>query len=425
VLTQCEPRETVVKKRVLIIGAGAQGNVISGVLSKAEDVESVILGDIDLERARGVAEFVDPDRIEAIRIDASNVEEMTSLIAGGNFELVVNATLTDFNRSILQATVNAKTNYLDMASDEYLESSTSETVQEEFLVEQLEWAKAFEDIGKVALILAGADSGLSNIMCREAADELDEIDYIGIKDFGVVECDIPVALWSFESYLDDNWLKGIYWEDGQHKYAEPFSGAEMYDFPPPLNRTGKVVYHLHEEPITIPKFIGKPVKYCDFKLGEPDIDMWEYIINQLRMMDPEPVNIKGVMVSPRDVLLRHVPPTLSPKECTELVRENRLKSQSMFVADVKGRRAGKSLHFKLWTEGPDAAKACGLIPGANDVSWMTSIPASILSLMILRGQIEKPGVYPCETLDREQREIVFNGIREWEITVRKQVTEIA
>jgi saccharopine dehydrogenase-like NADP-dependent oxidoreductase len=56
---------------------------------------------------------------------------------------------------------------------------------------------------------------------------------------------------------------------------------------------------------------------------------------------------------------------------------------------------------------------------------MTSIPASILSLMILRGQIEKAGVYPCETLDREQREIVFNGIREWEITVKKQVTEIA
>ena len=76
-------------------------------------------------------------------------------------------------------------------------------------------------------------------------------------------------------------------------------------------------------------------------------------------------------------------------------------------------------------EGPDAAAACGLIPGANDVSWMTSIPASILSLMILRGQIEKAGVYPCETLDREQREIVFNGIREWEITVQKQVTEIA
>jgi saccharopine dehydrogenase (NAD+, L-lysine-forming) len=315
--------------------------------------------------------------------------------------------------------------HLDMASDKCLQAKTPETIQEEFLVEQLEWAEAFADAGRVGLILAGGDSGLSDIMCREAADELDEIDYIGIKDFVVLECDVPVALWSAESYLDDSAARAIYWEDGQHKYAEPFAGAEMYDFPPPLNRTGKVVYHLHEEPITIPRFIGKPVKYCDFKLGESGIDTWEFLINQLGLMDQEPMNIGGGEVSARDMLIRKLPRTLTPKECVELVRENRLQSQCMIAVDVKGRRAGKSLHFKLWTDGPDAAKACGLIPGTNDVSWLTSVPASILSLMIVRGQLKKTGVYPCETLDREEREIFFSGIREWELEVHKQVTGIA
>ena len=413
------------KKKILIIGAGAQGNVISGVLGKAEDVGSITLGDIDVARAREVAEFVDTGKIEAIRIDAANLEEVASLMKSGGYDLVVNATLTDFNRNIIQAAVDAKIHYLDMASDEYLQAETSETVQEEFLVEQLEWAEAFVDTGRVGLILAGGDSGLSNIMCREAADELDEIDSIAIKDFGAVDCDVPVALWSAESYCDDSAARAIYWEDGQHKYAEPFTGAEMYDFPPPLNRTGKVVYHLHEEPITIPRFIGKPVKYCDFKLGEPDIDMWEFLIKQLGLWDREPMNIGGGKVSARDVLIRKLPRTLTPKECVELVRENRLKSQSMVVVDVKGRKAGKNLHYKLWTDGPDAAKACGLIPGTNDVSWLTSVPASILSLMIVRGQIKKAGVYPCEALGREEREIVFRGIREWELKVHKQVTEIS
>ena len=32
----------------MIIGAGAQGNVISGVLSKADDVDTILLGDVDL-----------------------------------------------------------------------------------------------------------------------------------------------------------------------------------------------------------------------------------------------------------------------------------------------------------------------------------------------------------------------------------------
>jgi saccharopine dehydrogenase (NAD+, L-lysine-forming) len=413
------------KKRILIIGAGAQGNVVSGVLSKAEDVGRLTLGDIDLGRAREVAEFVHPEKIEAVRIDASNIEEMTSLMKNGEYDLVVNATLTDFNRSIIQAAVNAKIHYLDMASHEYCLTSTPGTDQEEFLVEQLEWAKDFEDAGRMGVILAGGDAGLSNIMCREAADELDEIDYIGIKDFGAVECDIPVAMWSLPIYLEDCADKAVYWEDGQYKYAEPFSGAEMYDFPPPLNRRGKVVYHFHEEPVTIPKFIGKPVKYCDFKLGEPGIDMWEFLINQLGMMDKEPMDINGAQVSAREVFFRKLPRTLTPRECVELVRENRLKSQMMVVTDVKGRKAGKSLHFKLWSDGPDCTRACGLIPGANDVSWVTSVPASILSLMIVRGQLKKVGVYPCETLDREERQIFFDGIREWELKVHKQVTEIA
>jgi saccharopine dehydrogenase-like NADP-dependent oxidoreductase len=79
----------------------------------------------------------------------------------------------------------------------------------------------------------------------------------------------------------------------------------------------------------------------------------------------------------------------------------------------------------MWSDGPDCAKACSIIPGANDVSWVTSVPAAILSLMIVRGQLKKTGVYPCETLDREERKIFFDGIREWDLKVQKQVTEIA
>ncbi len=413
------------KKRILIIGAGAQGNVLSGVLGRAEDVGRLTLGDIDVERAREVAEFVAPDRIEAVRIDASDVEGMTSLMKDGAYDLVVNATLTNFNRSIIQAAVNAKLHYLDMASHQCLPGGTRDGEPQGLLVEQLEWAEDFEEAGRMGVILAGGDAGLSNIMCREAADELDEIDYIGIKDFGAVECDIPVAMWSFQLYLEDCAARAIYWEDGQYKYAEPFSGAEMYDFPPPLNRTAKVVYHFHEEPVTIPQFIGKPVKYCDFKLGEPGLDTWEFLINQLGLMDKTPMDIGGAKVSAREMLFRKLPRTLTPKKCVELLRENRLKSQMMVVADVKGRKAGRSLHFKLWTDSPDCARACEIIPGANDVSWVTSVPASILSLMIVRGQLKKTGVYPCETLDREERRIFFDGIREWELEVHKQVTDLA
>jgi saccharopine dehydrogenase (NAD+, L-lysine-forming) len=409
-------------KKVMIIGAGAQGNVISGVLSQAEDVATILLGDVDLERAKEVAQFVGSDKIKVEKIDASNVDAMAAKMQQGPYELVVNATLPVFDRPILEACVKSKAHYLDMASNEMLVSSTAETVQEEFLVEQFEFAKDFEDAGLKALILAGGDSGLVNIMARDAVDELDEVDYIGIKDYGIIDCDEPVGLWSLTTYLEDCADEGVYWEDGQYKYAPVFSGEEEYYFPPPLDQRGKVYYHTHEEPVTIPRFIGKPVKYCDFKLGDPGSEMWRFLIAGLGLMDTEPVDINGVKVSPRDVLFKKLPPTLSPKKCIQMVKDKKIFSQLQLAVDVKGRKGDEYRHYKMWTESPNIVQACEKIPGTNDVSWITSVPASILSLMLLRDQIKHVGVFPCEVLEKDERDIFFAGIRDWNVKIHKQVS---
>lgn len=409
-------------KNVMIIGAGAQGNVISGVLSRTDDVGTVLLADIDLERAAEVAHYVGSDKIMVERLDAANVQEMESLIKQGPYELVVNATLPVFDRPILEACAKAGANYLDMASNEMLQSSTAETVQEEFLVEQFEFAKQFEEAGLKALILAGGDSGLVNIMAREAVDELDEIDYIGIKDYGIIDCDEPVGLWSLTTYLEDCASEGVYWEDGQYKYAPIFSGEEEYYFPPPLDHRGKVYYHTHEEPVTIPKFIGKSVKYCDFKLGDPGSEMWRFMIEGLGLMDTEPIEVKGVAVSPRDVLFKKLPPTLAPKKCIRMVKDRKIMSRLQLAVDVKGRKGEEYRHYKMWTESPNIVQACEKIPGTNDVSWITSVPASILSLMLLRDQIRHVGVFPCEVLDKEERRIFFDGIKAWDVKIHSQVT---
>ncbi len=408
--------------KVMIIGAGAQGNVISGVLAQADDVGTVLLGDVDLERANEVAQFVGSDKIKVERVDASNIDAMVEQIKKGRFELVVNATLPVFDRPILEACAKAGVNYLDMASNEMLKSSTAQTVQDEFLVEQFEFVKDFEAAGLKALILAGGDSGLVNIMAREAVDQLDEIDYIGIKDYGIVDCDEPVALWSLTTYLEDCADQGVYWEDGQYKYAPIFSGEEDYYFPPPLDHRGKVYYHTHEEPVTIPKFIGKPVKYCDFKLGDPSSEMWRFLIEGLGMMDKAPVDVQGVKVSPRDFLFKMLPPTLAPKKCTEMVKNKKIMSQLQLAVDVKGRAGDEYRHYKMWTDSPNIVQACEKIPGTNDVSWITSVPASILSLMLLRNQIKPVGVFPCEVLDKTERDIFFAGIKKWDVKVHTQMT---
>jgi saccharopine dehydrogenase (NAD+, L-lysine-forming) len=335
---------------------------------------------------------------------------------------VVNATLPVFDRPILEACVQAGADYLDMASNEMLVSATGESVQDEFLVEQFEYAQRFEEAGLKALVLAGGDAGLVNIMAREAADRLDDIDYIGIKDYGIVDCQEPVALWSLTTYLEDCAEQSVYWEDGRYKYAPIFSGEEDYYFPPPLDHWGKVYYHTHEEPVTIPKFIGKPVKYCDFKLGDPSSEMWRFLIEGLGLMDTAPIEVGGATVSPRDVFFKKRPPTLSPAKCVRMVENKEIMSQLQLAVDVKGRKGDEYRHYKMWTESPNIVQACGRIPGTNDVSWITSVPASILCLMLLRDQIKHVGVFPCEVLDKEERDIFFAGIKNWDVKIHSQLT---
>ncbi len=156
--------------------------------------------------------------------------------------------------------------------------------------------------------------------------------------------------------------------------------------------------------------------------GDPDSATWKFLLAGLKLMDTEPVDIQGSRVSPKDVFCKQLPKTLTPKKCVDLVKENKIQSQAVLAVDVKGTKAGKKLHYKMWTDSPNIEKACSMIPGTSDVSWITSVPASILSLMILRGQIKRTGVFPCEVFNKEERKIFFEGIKEWDVTIHKQIT---
>ena len=59
-------------KKVIIIGAGAQGNVISGVLSRADDIGEIMLADIDIERANEVAQYVGSEKIKTRTVNAAD-----------------------------------------------------------------------------------------------------------------------------------------------------------------------------------------------------------------------------------------------------------------------------------------------------------------------------------------------------------------
>lgn len=399
--------------KIIIIGAGAQANVLCGVLAQAEDIGEIVLTDIDIRRAREIARINGSGKIKPEQIDAADVSSLAKRFTAGGFDLVINATIPMFVRPVMEAAYRARINYLDMASNEIYPAP-------DIPIEQLAYAKQFEEAGLICLTGAGGDPGLTNVMAKEAVLDLDEVDAIRIKDFGSAECDEPVALWSMRTYLEDLSLPATIWEDGKPKQVPPFGGGEDYDFPPPISRRGRCYFHDHEESVTIPLFCGKPVKYCDFKISEPGIETWKFIIQGLGLMDEEPLEIGGCRVSPRELLFQKIPETASPGKQAELYESGRLHSRLVLVCDVSGRKAGRKSSLRLYTRSPSGREACDWIKGSTDVSWLTSVPASVFSLMLLRHQIAHTGVFPPEVLEREELDIFFRGLKEWGITVIKQ-----
>ncbi len=396
--------------KALIIGAGAQGLVISWVLAQADDVSEIVLGDISLKRMQDIAETNRSEKLKTQELDASNKAGMVKLMKEKKFDLAINATLPDFNDNIMEACYEAGINYLDMASNDIFPGG-----DEDVPVDQLKYAGKWEEASLKGLILAGADAGTVNVMAKEAADELDEVDSVKIKDYAITESEKPIVLWQPETYLSDLSSPAIIWDNG-YKKMPPFSGEEEYDFPPPIGCRAKVYYHSHEEPLTIAKFLGKPVKYVDFKMGEPELSLWKSMYD-FGMMEAEPVEGKGKKIAPWDFFCKLLPETPTAKEMIELVNSGKLKSRMMLTVDVEGKKAGQGMHYQMWTDGPDLETACKKIPGASDISYATAVAAAVFSLMMLRGQVKHTGIFPPEVFDREEREIFFKLMNEWDIKI--------
>jgi saccharopine dehydrogenase-like NADP-dependent oxidoreductase len=403
-------------RRVLIIGAGAQGNVVGWLLARAPDVGRIVLADLDLRRAEETARNLGSDKVLPERADASKVTEMAERMRRGEFDLVVNLAVPELIPQVMRAALEAGRNYLDLSSVRCYEI-------EGLPIEQLQDADAWRASGRTAMIHAGSAPGLTNVMARMGADELDEVDRIEIKDYSVMTSQEFVATWVPSVFAIDCATPPWIWADGRPQRVPIFSGEEWVDFPPPVNERGKVYLHAHEEPVTIPLFLGKPVRYCEYKIGDPTIDAWKFIVKDLGLMSEEPIEVGAARVRPRDVLLSRLPRTLSPQRLARMASEGRLQSRAVMLCDVSGRRNGHPLRVRLRTESPDLVEANRRVPGASDVSLMTSASAAVFALMVLRGQIARPGVVLPETLGPEERAIFLRGIGEQGVRVHMETSE--
>lgn len=334
--------------RILLVGAGGVGGAFTAIAARRDFFDTVVVADYDLARAERAA--ATDDRFVAAQVDASSAESVTALCREHGITHVMNAVDPVFNMSVFDGAYAAGADYLDMAmslSQRHPESPYSR-VGVKLGDEQFAVAGDWEAAGRLALVGIGVEPGLSDVFARYAADHLfSEIDELGTRDganLAVHDADgneIFAPSFSMWTTIEECLNPPVIWEkaregvDGGWFTTAPFSEPEVFDFPEGIGPV-ECVNVEHEEVLLMPRWVDCKRVTFKYGLGEEFITILK-VLNTLGLDRTDKVRVKGVEVSPRDVVAAVLPdpatigPQMTGKTCAGLYVTGRDKRGEPFA----------------------------------------------------------------------------------------------
>ncbi len=371
--------------RVAILGVGGLGRTLASELRGDPRVSSLLLVDQLGERARVLTGIRGRVPIEAFSLNVENRVALEKAIRGA--DVVVNTTLPRYNLGIMQAALAARASYLDVAA-----TGPREPGGPPGILEQIGMDGAFKAAGVTAIVSMGLDPGISNVMARHAADQLDTIDAIRIRSGGLAT--LPgftnFPLYSREAFLSDMLVRPTVWTDGKLQDREPLSEPEEYTFPPPVGPQRTYLIS-HEEVKTLPTYLGKPVGRVDFKYAlDPHLVQAMLSLDKLGLLsDGRMIRIGDQMVPFRRAFLAAFP------EPSALVLP--MEGAKVLSVEVEGRKGGKHLLHRGDISMPH--HEANRRRSTTAVYYLSAVGAAIGVAMIGEKATPGPGVHPPETLD--------------------------
>lgn len=317
--------------RILLVGAGGVGSAFTGIAARRDFFERCVVSDYDRARATKAVEALGDDRFVAAQVDASSADAVTALCEEHRITHVMNAVDPVFNMPIFDGAYAAGADYLDMAMS--LSRPHPSMPYQECGVklgdEQFDKAGLWEGAGRLALCGIGVEPGLSDVFARYAADHLfSEIDELGTRDGAnlVVTDDdgneVFAPSFSMWTTIEECLNPPVIWEDGGWHTTAPFSEPEVFEFPEGIGPV-ECVNVEHEEVLLMPRWVDCKRATFKYGLGDEFINILK-VLNTLGLDRTEKVRVKGVEVSPRDVVAAVLPdpasvgPQMTGKTCAGL-----------------------------------------------------------------------------------------------------------
>jgi len=382
--------------KVLLVGVGGVGEAIAVIAQDKPWLERLVLADYNVKRAKEVrSKLKHPRRFPVEFINAGDKRQIVELARKHKVDLIMNAVDPVFNEKIFDAAYQVGCTYMDMAMT--LSSPHDKKPFEKTGVKlgdyQFERAAKWEKKGLLALVGMGVEPGMADVFAKYAAKHLfDEIDEIGIRDGANLEVRGYAFAPNFSIWttIEECLNPPVIWEKGRGWYTtEPFSGAEVFDFPDGIGPV-ECVNVEHEEVLLVPRWVK--CKRVTFKYGLGD--QFIGVLKTLKMLgldNKDPIKVKGVKVAPRDVVAACLP---DPAHLGD-----HMFGKTCAGTWVSGTKDGKPRQVYLYQVADNAM--CMKKYGVQAVVWQTAVSPVITMELLASGAWQGTGVLGPEAFEPE------------------------
>jgi saccharopine dehydrogenase (NAD+, L-lysine-forming) len=357
-------------------------------------VEKVVLTDYNRDRLKEVqGKLGDAKRFPIEWIDASKREMIEKFATHYKVDLIMNACDPSFNEPIFDAAYNVGCTYMDMAMT--LSSPHPEDPYHQPGVKlgdyQFERAKKWEKKGILCLVGLGVEPGMADVFAKYAATHLfDEIEEIGVRDGSNLEVRGYEFAPNFSIWttIEECLNPPVIWEKEKGWYTTaPFSEPEMFEFPDGIGKQ-ECINVEHEEVLLVPRWIDCKRVTFKYSLGEQFISVLK-TLHMLGLDNKEKIQVKDVMVAPRDVVAACLP---DPAHLGD-----RMFGLTCAGTWVKGKKDGQPRQVYLYQVADN--EECMKRLGCQSVVAQTAFNAVIGWDLLEHGEWKGVGVLGPEAFD--------------------------
>ncbi len=380
--------------RVLVVGSGGVGAAFASIAARRDVFEQIVVADIDGARAARAAATARSTRVVSTKVDASDRGDIVELARSCRADVIVNACDPRLNPPIFDAAFEAGCHYLDMAMHMSSPHPTDPYNQTGVMLGDAQFAVADQWVerGQLALVGMGVEPGFSDVAARFASDHLfSRIDEIGVRDGSdlVIDGFAFAPTFSIWTTIEECLNPPIVYERDRGWFTtEPFSEPETFVFPEGIGPLGCVNVE-HEEVILMPRWLDVGRVTFKYGLGDEFLDVLA-TLRKLGLDSTRPVNVRGVDVSPRDLVAAVLP---NPAELGDRMRGRTCAGSLVHGLDKAG-SARETYVYQIvdneWTMREYGHQA---------VVWQTAVHPVVAVELLAHGTWSGSGVMGPEAFD--------------------------